>query len=323
MVEKYHDESMKIFSLNGNVPLAEKIAEVFGCKLGKCDIKKFSDGEIAISIEESVRGAHIYIIQSTNQPVNDYYMELMIMIDAMKRASAKTINIVLPYYAYARQDRTAKPHEPITAKLIANMLVEAGATRLLTLDLHTVQVQGFFDIPVDNLFTSPLFAHYYKDKGFDGDDYVVVSPKNSGVQRSRSLAEYLNTTLAIVDQDDELENGGYVIGDVAGKTCIMVDDILNSGKTFAQAARLLKEAGSGDIYACASHALLSPPAKETLNGAPIEDICVTDSCLTDESRHPENLTYVTCSKLMGEAVKRIHENTPMSPLFKLDDENYL
>ncbi|MGX7197491.1 ribose-phosphate diphosphokinase [Enterococcus olivae] len=323
MIEKYQDESLKIFSLNGNIPLAEKIAEEFGSKLGKCAIKKFSDGEIAISIEESVRGSHIYIIQSTNQPVNDYYMELMIMIDAMKRASAKTVNIVLPYYAYARQDRTAKPHEPITAKLIANMLVEAGATRVLTLDLHTVQVQGFFDIPVDNLFTIPLFAQYYKNKKMEGDDYVVVSPKNSGVTRSRSLAEYLNTTLAIVDQDESLEDGGYVIGDVAGKKCILIDDILNTGHTFAEAARLLKEEGAIEIYACASHALLSPPAKENLDEALIEDICVTDSCLTDESRHPEKLTYITCSKLMGEAVKRIHENTAMSPLFKLHEENYL
>lgn len=323
MVEKYQDESLKIFSLNGNVPLAEKIAKEFGSKLGKCEIKQFSDGEIAISIEESVRGAHTYIIQSTNQPVNDYYMELMIMIDAMKRASAKTINIVLPYYAYARQDRTAKPHEPITAKLIANMLVEAGATRILTLDLHTVQVQGFFDIPVDNLFTMPLFAQYYQGKEMEGDEYVVVSPKNSGIRRSRSLSEDLNTTLAIIDQDSSLENGGYVIGDVAGKKCILVDDILNTGKTLAEAARLLKLAGATEIYACASHALLSPPAKEILEKAPIEDICVTDSCLTDESRQPKNLTYITCSKLMGEAVKRIHENKAMSPLFQLHEEKFI
>ena len=321
MVEKYEDESLKIFSLNGNVPLAEKIAKEFGSKLGKCAIKQFSDGEIAISIEESVRGSHIYLIQSTNEPVNDYYMELLIMIDAMKRASAKTINVVLPYYAYARQDRTARPHEPITAKLIANMLVEAGATRVLTLDLHAVQVQGFFDIPVDNLFTIPLFARYYKDKQMEGDDYVVVSPKNSGVGRARSLSEYLNTTLAIVDQDESLEDDGYVIGDVAGKKCILVDDILNTGATFAKAAVLLKEAGAKEVYICASHALFSATAKENLDNAPIEDVCVTDSCLTDESRHPEKVTYITCSELMGEAVRRIHENTAMSPLFRLDESN--
>jgi len=321
MVEKYEDESLKIFSLNGNVPLAEKIAKEFGTKLGKCAIKKFSDGEIAISIEESVRGAHIYLIQSTNEPVNDYYMELLIMIDAMKRASAKTINVVLPYYAYARQDRTARPHEPITAKLIANMLVEAGATRVLTLDLHAVQVQGFFDIPVDNLFTIPLFARYYKDKQMEGDDYVVVSPKNSGVGRARSLSEYLNTTLAIVDQDESLDDDGYVIGDVQGKNCILVDDILNTGETFAKAAVLLKEAGANNVYICASHGLFSETAKANLDNAPIEDVCVTDSCLTDESRHPSKVTYITCSELMGEAVRRIHENTAMSPLFRLDESN--
>lgn len=319
---EHRDEALKIFSLNGNLPLAEKIAAVFGTTLGKSKVKQFSDGEIAINIEESVRGDHVFIVQATNEPVNTHYMELLIMIDAMKRASAKTINVVLPYYAYARQDRTANPHEPITAKLIANLLVEAGATRILTLDLHAVQVQGFFDIPVDNLFTIPLFAKYYRDKNMTGDDYVVVSPKNSGVQRTRSLAEYLNTTLAIVDQEDQ-ENGGYVIGDVAGKTCILVDDILNTGQTLATAAELLKNAGAKEVYACASHALLSPPAKEILENSYIKDICVTDSCDTAEERHPKQLTYVSCGELLGEAVKRIHENTPMSPLFRLEEKDFL
>uniref|UniRef100_UPI0022E6F48E ribose-phosphate diphosphokinase n=1 Tax=Enterococcus lactis TaxID=357441 RepID=UPI0022E6F48E len=267
-------------------------------------VKQFSDGEISINIEESIRGDHVYIVQSTNAPVNDYYMELLIMIDAMKRASAKTINVVLPYYGYARQDRTAKPHEPITAKLIANLIEEAGATRVLTLDLHTVQVQGFFDIPVDNLFTMPLFAHYYRQLGLTGDDIVVVSPKNSGVQRARSLSEYLNS------------------GDVQGKTCIMVDDILNTGATLARAANVLKENGAKEVYACASHGLLSDHAKSILDNAPIKDICITDSVFTEENRHPENLTIVTCSELMGEAVKRIHENTPMSPLFRLEEKEF-
>lgn len=323
MVAKYEDESLKFFSLNGNIPLAKKVAQVFGTELGECTIKSFSDGEISISIEESVRGVNTFIIQATNQPVNDYYMELLIMIDAMKRASAKTISVVLPYYAYARQDRTANPHEPITAKLIANLIVEAGATRVLTLDLHTVQVQGFFDIPVDNLFTMPLFAQYYRAKGMCGDDYVVVSPKNSGVQRVRSLAEYLDTTIAIVDQGETETDEGYVIGDVENRNCILVDDILNSGKTFANASELLKANGAKEIYACASHALLSDGAKETLEQSEIADVCVTDSCLTQESRHPKNITYITCSKLLGEAVKRIHENTPMSPLFSKVDKDFL
>ncbi len=323
MDAKYEDESLKFFSLNGNLPLAKKIAQVFGSKLGKCKIKSFSDGEISINIEESVRGVDTFIIQATNRPVNDYYMELLIMIDAMKRASAKTINVVLPYYAYARQDRTANPHEPITAKLIANLIVEAGATRVLTLDLHTVQVQGFFDIPVDNLFTMPLFAQYYRAQEMVGDDYVVVSPKNSGVQRARSLAEYLDTTIAIVDQGEFEEDEGYVIGDVRNKNCILVDDILNSGQTLVKASELLKANGAKKVDACASHALLSDNAKERLEQSAIVDICVTDSCLTEESRHPENITYITSAKLLGEAVKRIHENTPMSPLFNKVDKGFL
>ena len=323
MVAKNEDESLKIFSLNGNIPLAKKVARVFGTELGECSIKSFSDGEISISIEESVRGVDTFIIQATNRPVNDYYMELLIMIDAMKRASAKTINVVLPYYAYARQDRTANPHEPITAKLIANLIVEAGATRVLTLDLHTVQVQGFFDIPVDNLFTMPLFAQYYREKGMMDDDYVVVSPKNSGVQRARSLAEYLDTTIAIVDQGETEADEGYVIGDVQGKNCILVDDILNTGKTLANAAELLKANGANKVYACASHALFSDGAKEVLEQSEILDICVTDSCLTEKEQQPQNASYITCSKLLGEGVKRIHENTPMSPLFNKVDKDFL
>lgn len=320
MDDKYQEHPLKIFSLNGNQPLAKKIAHVFGTELGECSIKKFSDGEISISIEESVRGANTYIIQATNQAVNDYYMELLIMIDAMKRASAKTINVVLPYYGYARQDRTARPHEPITAKLIANLIEEAGATRLLTLDLHTVQIQGFFDIPVDNLFAMPLFTRHYRNLNMAGDDYVIVSPKNSGVTRARSLASQLDSTLAIVEQD---EGDGYVIGEVAGKNCIMVDDIVTSGSTFAKAARLLKANGAQKVYACASHALLTEGAKDVLDQAPIEDICVTDSCLTEKSQQPEKLTYITCSKLVGEGMKRIHENTPMSPLFTKVDDKFL
>lgn len=315
--KKYHDKKLKIFSLNANRPLAEKIANVFGTELGQCQIKKFSDGEISINIEESIRGDHVFVIQATNDPVNDHYLELLIMIDALKRASAKTINVVLPYYGYARQDRTAKPHEPITAKLIANMIEEAGATRVLTLDLHTVQVQGFFDIPVDNLFTMPLFAQYYWDKGMHGDDIVVVAPKNSGVQRARSLSDYLDATLAIVNQPEETgECEGYVIGDVEGKTCIMIDDILNTGNTFASAAKILEDAGAKSIYTCSSHGLLSPPAKETLDATGIKDICVTDSVEIIEERKPKHLTIITCSDLMGEAVRRIHENESMSSLFR-------
>lgn len=321
MTQKYQDKTLRIFSLNANRPLAEKIAEVVGTELGKSTVRQFSDGEIQINIEESIRGDHVFLVQSTNLPVNDNLMELLIMIDALKRASAKTINVVLPYYGYARQDRTAKPREPITAKLVANLLEKAGATRVLTLDLHTVQVQGFFDIPVDNLFTMPLFAHNYRQQQLTGEEIVVVSPKNSGVQRARSLSEYLDATLAIIDQDEvDGVRSGYVIGEVKGKTCILVDDILNSGSTMATAAKILKENGAKYIYACASHGLFSKGAKEILDASPIEQICVTDSVFISEDRKPDSLNIVSCAELMGEAVKRIHENTPMSPLFRLEEK---
>ena len=236
MTEK--DKTIKLFSLNSNLELAQKISDAAGVPLGKISSKQFSDGEIQINIEESVRGYDIYIIQSTSYPVNTYLWELLIMIDACKRASANSVNVVMPYYGYARQDRTASPREPITAKLVANMLTTAGADRILTLDLHAVQVQGFFDIPADNLYTVPLFAEYYQEKGLVGDDVVVVAPKNSGIKRARSLAEYLESPLAIVDyaDDDQKRENGYIIGDVKDKNVILIDDILNTGKTFSSAS---------------------------------------------------------------------------------------
>ena len=258
--------NLKLFALSSNQELAAKVADKMGIELGKSSVREFSDGEIQVNIEESIRGHHVFILQSTSSPVNDNLMEILIMVDALKRASAETVSVVMPYYGYARQDRKARSREPITSKLVANMLEVAGVDRLLTVDLHASQIQGFFDIPVDNLFTMPLFAHYYRQLGLMGDDIVVVSPKNSGVQRARSLSEYLNSTLAIVDHaDDASTEGGYVIGDVQGKTCIMVDDILNTGATLARAANVLKENGAKEVYACASHGLLSDHAKSILD----------------------------------------------------------
>ncbi|WP_283688087.1 ribose-phosphate diphosphokinase, partial [Streptococcus dysgalactiae] len=245
MTERYADKQIKLFSLTSNLPIAEKISKASGIPLGKISSRQFSDGEIMINIEETVRGDDLYIIQSTSFPVNDNLWELLIMIDACKRASANTVNIVLPYFGYSRQDRVAKSREPITAKLVANMLTKAGIDRVVTLDLHAVQVQGFFDIPVDNLFTVPLFADHYSQLGLAGADTVVVSPKNSGIKRARSLAEYLDSPIAIIDyaEDDSEREEGYVIGDVAGKKAILIDDILNTGKTFAEAAKILERAG--------------------------------------------------------------------------------
>ena len=316
MVHQKANPQLKLFSLSSNPEIAEKIAEATGLPLGKVSSRQFSDGEIMINIEESVRGDDIYIIQSTNTPVNDYLWELLIMIDACKRASANSVNVVMPYFGYARQDRIAASREPITAKLIANMLVKAGVNRILTLDLHAVQVQGFFDIPVDNLFTMPLFAEYYNEKGFTGSDIVVVSPKNSGVKRARGLAEYLDAPIAIIDyaQDDAEREEGYIIGEVEGKTAIIVDDILNTGKTFAEAAKILERAGVKDIYAVASHGLFGGGAAEILNVAPIKEILVTDSVATKE-KVPTNVKYISASKLIANAITRIFERQPLSPLF--------
>ena len=316
MVHQKANPQLKLFSLSSNPEIAEKIAEATGLPLGKVSSRQFSDGEIMINIEESVRGDDIYIIQSTSNPVNDHLWELLIMIDACKRASANSVNVVMPYFGYARQDRIAASREPITAKLIANMLVKAGVNRLLTLDLHAVQVQGFFDIPVDNLFTMPLFAEYYNEKGFTGSDVVVVSPKNSGVKRARSLAEYLDAPIAIIDyeQDDANRDYGYIIGDVKDKKAILIDDILNTGKTFSEAAKIVEREGATEIYAVSSHGLFVKGAVELLDQAPIKEILVTDS-VAPNGPTPKNINYLTASELIAEAIVRIQERKPVSPLF--------
>ena len=308
--------NMKLFALNSNQEIAQKISEVAGIPLGKLSSRQFSDGEIQINIEESVRGYDIYIIQSTSYPVNNHLMELLIMVDACQRASAHTVNVVLPYFGYARQDRTAAPREPITSKLVANMLVKAGVDRVVTLDLHAVQVQGFFDIPVDNLFTIPLFADHYIKQDLTGSDVVVVSPKNSGVKRARNLAEYLDAPIAIIDyaQDDASRDEGYIIGDVKGKKAILIDDILNTGKTFSEAAKIVQRDGATEIYAVSSHGLFVKGAAELLDQAPIKEILVTDSVATKEQK-PKNVKYITASELIGDALVRIQERKPVSPLF--------
>ena len=307
---------MKLFALNSNHDIAEKIAKAAGVPLGKLSSRQFSDGEIQVNIEESVRGFDVFIIQSTSFPVNNHLMELLIMVDACNRASANSVNVVMPYFGYARQDRTAAPREPITAKLVTNMLVKAGVDRVLTLDLHAVQVQGFFDIPVDNLYTVPLFAKHYCEKGLSGEDVVVVSPKNSGVKRARSLAEHLDAPIAIIDyaQDDTHRNEGYIIGDVAGKKAILIDDILNTGRTFAEASKIVEREGATEIYAVSSHGLFVEGAAEKLDNSPIKEILVTDSVATKE-KTPKNVQYITASELIGDAIVRIHKRKPVSPLF--------
>ena len=317
--EHYKDPKLKIFSLSSNRPLAEKIAAEVGVELGIVSSTQFSDGEIKINIDESIRGAHVYIIQSTSFPVNDHLMELLIMIDALKRASAKTINVVIPYYGYARQDRKAQSREPITSKLVANMITDAGADRVLALDLHAPQIQGFFDIPVDHLLGAPLLANYFLDNEMLQNDIVVVSPDHGGVTRARKLAEFIHAPIAIIDKRRPKANVAEVmniIGDVKGKKAILIDDMIDTAGTITLAAQALQDAGATAVYACCTHAVLSGPAIERLENSVIKEVIVTDSIQLPEEKMSPKIVQVTVSQLIAEAIKRIHENRSVSPLFQ-------
>src|SRR5690606_2938129 len=253
-MSNYSNSNLKVFSLNSNRGLAEEIVKHLGVELGKSSVSRFSDGEIQINIEESIRGSEVFVIQSTSDPVNEHLMELLIMIDALKRASAATINIVMPYYGYARQDRKARAREPITAKLVANLLETAGATRVIAIDLHAPQIQGFFDIPVDQLMAVPILAKYFHEKQLS--DVVVVSPDHGGVTRARRLADRLKTPIAIIDKRRPRPNVAEVmniIGDIEGKTAIIIDDIIDTAGTITLAADALIEKGAKEVYACCTH----------------------------------------------------------------------
>jgi len=318
MSEQYFDPKLKIFALNSNKPLAEKIAAEVGVPLGKSSVKRFSDGEIQINIEESIRGDEIFIIQSTSAPVNDNLMEILIMIDALRRASAKTINVVLPYYGYARQDRKARSREPITAKLVANMLTMAGADRILALDLHAVQIQGFFDIPVDHLMGAPLLADYFLSNDL-AENAVVVSPDHGGVTRARKLADFLKTPIAIIDKRRPRPNVSEVmniIGNVNGKRAIIIDDMIDTAGTITLAAQALKDAGATEVFACCTHPVLSGPAIQRIEDSVIKQMIVTDSIDLPKEKLIDKMVQVSVGPLIGDAIKRIHENKPVSPLFE-------
>ena len=317
-MEQYSDPNLKIFALSSNRPLAQKIADQVGVELGKVSVTQFSDGEIKINIDESIRGDHVYIVQSTSYPVNDNLMELLIMIDALRRASAKTINVVLPYYGYARQDRKAQSREPITAKLVANMITQAGADRVLTLDLHAAQIQGFFDIPVDHLLGAPLLANYFLENNFKDKDIVVVSPDHGGVTRARKLAEFLHAPIAIIDKRRPKANVAEVmniIGDVKGKVAVLIDDMIDTAGTNTLAAQAIQDAGALEVYACCTHPVLSGPALDRLNASVIKEVVVTDSIQVPEEKTGGKIVQVSVDQLMAEAIKRIHENRSVSPLF--------
>ena len=317
MTNRYFDTKLKIFALSSNRSLAEKVAENVGLDLGQLSVNRFSDGEIQINIEESVRGDNVYIIQSTSAPVNDNLMELLILVDALRRASARTINVVIPYYGYARQDRKARSREPITAKLVANMLQNSGVSRVLALDLHAAQIQGFFDIPVDHLMGAPLLADYFIQNGI-AEEAVVVSPDHGGVTRARALAEFLKSPIAIIDKRRPKANVAQImniIGDVKGKKCIMLDDMIDTAGTITLGAQALMDAGAKEVYVSCTHAVLSGPAIERLENSPIKQVVVTDSIKLPKEKQIDKIVQVSVAPLIASAIKRINENRAVSPLF--------
>lgn len=316
MANHYEDSSLKVFTLNSNKQLAEEISKHIGVELGKCSVTRFSDGEIQINIEESIRGCDVYVIQSTSSPVNEHMMELLIMIDALKRASAKTINIVMPYYGYARQDRKARAREPITAKLMANLLETAGATRVITLDLHAPQIQGFFDIPIDHLVGVPILADYFESKSLE--DIVVVSPDHGGVTRARKMADRLKAPIAIIDKRRPRPNVAEVmniIGNIEGKTAILIDDIIDTAGTITLAANALVENGAKEVYASCTHPVLSGPAIERIANSKIKELVVTNSIPLPDEKRIDKITELSVAPLISEAIIRVHEQLSVSTLF--------
>ena len=311
------DSPIKIFSGNSNPDLAGKICTFVGVPLGMAQVKAFSDGEIAVEVNESVRGFDTFVVQSTCPPVNNNLMELLIMIDALRRASAERINAVIPYYGYARQDRKVAPRQPISAKLVANLITEAGASRVLTIDLHAGQIQGFFDIPVDNLYASPIVLEYLRKKF--KDDLVLIAPDAGGVERTRSFAKRLDASLAIMDKRRERANVAqvmHIIGTVKGKVSVILDDMVDTAGTLTQAAQALKEHGATAIFACCTHAVLSGKAIQKINDSPLEELIVTDTIpINQEGRGCKKIKVLSVAELFGEAIKRIHKNESVSSLF--------
>lgn len=310
--------NIKIFTGNANPGLAKEIADHIGVPMGDCLVTKFSDGEISVNFFETVRGFDVFIVQPTCAPVNDNLMELLIMIDACKRASAGMITAVVPYYGYARQDRKAKARDPITAKLVADLLSKAGADRVLTMDLHAAQIQGFFDIPVDHLLGVPILAQYFLDRDFVGDDLVVVSPDLGSVTRARGFAHKLNAPLAIIDKRRPKANVAEVmniIGDVKGKRTILIDDLVDTAGTLVEGAAALINDGAKEVYACATHGVLSGPAIERLQNSVIKELVITNTIPLPPEKRLDKIKVLSVAPLFSEAIERIYEHLPVSVLF--------
>ncbi|WP_337884650.1 ribose-phosphate pyrophosphokinase [Fischerella thermalis] len=309
---------LRLFSGSANVPLSQEVARYLGMDLGPMIRKRFADGELYIQIQESIRGCDVYLIQPCCQPVNDHLMELLIMIDACRRASARQVTAVIPYYGYARADRKTAGRESITAKLVANLITQAGANRILAMDLHSAQIQGYFDIPLDHVYGSPVILDYLVSKELS--DIVVVSPDVGGVARARAFAKKLNDApLAIIDKRRQAHNVAEVlnvIGDVKGKTAVLVDDMIDTGGTITEGAKLLREEGARQVYACATHAVFSPPAIERLSSGLFEEVIVTNTIpITEGDRFPQ-LQVLSVANLLGETIWRIHEDSSVSSMFR-------
>jgi ribose-phosphate pyrophosphokinase len=309
--------SLVLFAGNSNPELAKDVCRHIGIKLGDAEIKRFSDGEIQIEVRENVRGKDVFILQSTCAPVNDHLVELLLMMDAFKRSSAQRITAVIPYYGYARQDKKVAPRVPITAKLVADLIETAGANRVITMDLHAGQIQGFFNVPVDNLFAAPVLLRHIKNNF--KNDTVIVSPDAGGVERARAFAKRLNVLLAIIDKRRDAPNKAEamnVVGDVDGKTAVILDDMVDTAGTLTQAALALKEHGASKVHACASHAVLSGPAVERINESEIETLVVTNTIpVTEHAKGCDKIRVLSVSKLFGEAIHRSHTGSSISSLF--------
>jgi len=309
---------MKIVACNSNRPLSEAIAAYLNLPLTKASVRRFSDMECFVEIQENVRGEDVFIIQSTSYPANDHLMELLVALDAVRRGSASRITAVIPYFGYARQDRKSGPRTPISAKLVANLITVAGADRVLTMDLHAGQIQGFFDIPLDNLFAAPVFVRHIEEN-FDNGDLIMVSPDVGGVVRARAFAKRLETDLAIIDKRREragVSEVMHIIGDVEGRTCILVDDICDSGGTLCNAAEALMEAGAKAVHAYITHGVLSGGAVSRISASPLKSMVITDSILgTEAVRVARNIDQITIAPLMGEAIERISDARSVSSLF--------
>ncbi len=311
---------MKILTGNSNRPLAEAISTVINLPLTKASVRRFSDMEIFVEIDENVRGEDVFVIQSTSYPANDNLMELLVAMDALRRGSARRITAVIPYYGYARQDRKSGPRTPISAKLVANLITVAGADRVLTLDLHAAQIQGFFDIPTDNLFSAPVFTKDIIER-YDGDELTIVSPDVGGVLRARAIAKRLDADLAIIDKRREragISEVMHIIGDVAGRRCILVDDIVDSAGTLCNAASALMEAGASSVGAYVTHGVLSGGAVARVSASPLEELVMTDSIQATEAvRVAQNIRQISIAPLLGEAMRRISDERSVSSLCDL------